>query len=143
MHTAPPPTLTCHCIVICVQREAAAGFTYIIGPIYQCYWMIELLFLVTNQLNALGVISHANRPIFFTVPASRKLVLENSWQQDAANGNPTSVLVCQYVSCQNQTFDATRGVFWGGYLVYLFIYMWVFFSVRGTIVLTKKPLLPI
>ncbi len=92
--------------------------------------MIELLFLVTDQLNALDVIAHMNRPIFFTVPASRKLVLENSWQQDAANGNPTSVLVCQYVSCQNQTFDATRGVLGGGgggYLVYLFIYRWVFF----------------
>lgn len=106
---APPPTLNCHCVVLCVQREAAAVFTYFVGPLYKCYWMTELLFLVTNQLNALGVIAHANRHIFFTVPASRKLVLENSWQQDAANGNPTSVFVCRSVSCQNQTFDAIRG----------------------------------
>lgn len=75
---SPPPTLNCHCIVLCVQREAAAVFTYFIGPIYQCYWMTELLFLVTNQLNALGVIAFTNRHIFFTVPASRKLVLEKT-----------------------------------------------------------------
>lgn len=131
VHTAPPPTLTCHCIVLCVQREAAAVFTYFIGPIYQCYWMTELLFLVKNQLNALGVIAHANRHIFFTVPANRKLVLENSWQQDAANGNPTSMFVCHYVSCQNQTFDATRGgFFFFLYSVYLFIYRFFFFSQR-------------
>lgn len=78
VHTAPTWTLTCHCIVLCVQREAAAVCTYFIGPIYQCYWMTELLFLVTNQLNALGVIAFTNRHIFFTVPASRKLVLEKT-----------------------------------------------------------------
>lgn len=79
----PPPTLTCHCFVLCVQRETAAVCTYIIGPIYQCSWKIELV------TGCYLVKCTGYWHIFFTVPASKKLVLEKT-----ASANPLQTSVC-------------------------------------------------
>lgn len=95
----PPPTLTCHCFVLCVQGEAAAVCTYIIGPIYQCYWKIEIL-LVAIQLNTLVIAMHCLFTQTHFQPASKKLVLEKT---ASANGNPfqTSVFAFHCAFCQN------------------------------------------